>query len=90
MATFERDLALEQWMRRRLDEAVQKLADGSADKLGRLMGYANGGFVREILKGSKPVGNAILSRIEQVPGGSGWFKSAPGQPAAIAAERSTR
>lgn len=64
-------------MRRRLDEAVQQLADGSADKLGRLMGYTNGGFIREILKGTKPVGKAIVARIESVQGGNGWFAGCP-------------
>jgi hypothetical protein len=76
MANFERDLDQEAWMRRRLQEAVDQLADGSADKLGRLMGYTNGGFIREILKGTKPVGKAILARINQVPKGEGWFKTA--------------
>lgn len=73
MSNFERDLDHEELMRRRLGEAVEKLADNSADKLGRLMGYTNGGFIREILKGTKPVGKAILVRIENVPGGKGWF-----------------
>lgn len=77
MAKFERDLEQEQWMRRRLDEAVQQLADGSADKLGRLMGYTNGGFIREILKGTKPVGKAIVARIESVQGGTAWFAGCP-------------
>lgn len=77
MAKFERDLEQEQWMRRRLDEAVRQLADGSADKLGRLMGYANGGFIREILKGTKPVGKAIVARIANVQGGEDWFADAP-------------
>lgn len=75
MANFERDLEHEAWMRRRLQEAVDKLADESADKLGRLMGYTNGGFVREILKGTKPVGKAIVTRINRVPGGLDWFKT---------------
>jgi hypothetical protein len=83
MAKFERDLEQEQWMRRRLDEAVQQLADGSADKLGRLMGYTNGGFIREILKGTKPVGKAIVARIDKVVGGTAWFAGCPYGAAAV-------
>jgi hypothetical protein len=78
MANFERDLEHEARMRRRLQEAVEQLAENSADKLGRLMGYTNGGFIREIVKGTKPVGKAILARINNVPGGEGWFDKVAG------------
>lgn len=79
MATYTRDHKREEWMRHRLKEAVQRLADGSAEKLGRLLGYTNGGFVREIVTGGKPVGKAVVARMEDVPGGRGWFNGAPGQ-----------
>jgi len=78
MANYDRDHQHEEWMRRRLAEAVAHFADGSADKMGRLLGYANGGFLREIAKGVKPVGKAIVARMENVEGGAGWFAAAPG------------
>jgi hypothetical protein len=78
MATYTRDHDHEKWMRHRLKEAVERFADGSAEKLGRLLGYTNGGFVREIIAGGKPVGKAIVARMEDVPGASGWFHAAPG------------
>lgn len=86
MANYERDQQYEEWMRRRLAEAVTLFADGSADKMGRLLGYTNGGFIREILKGVKPVGKAVVARMEDVEGGKSWFAGAPGGLSAASAE----
>lgn len=86
MANYDRDIKHEEWMRRRLAEAVVHFAEGSADKMGRLLGYANGGFIREIQKGVKPVGKAIVARMETVAGGAGWFAGAPGGVSAAIAE----
>lgn len=63
-------------LRQLLADAIQKLAGGSADKLGRLMGYTNGGFIREIVNGKKPVRRAIIERMHQIEGGAGWFNDA--------------
>lgn len=64
----------EAYLRQRLKEGVDQLAGGSADKLGRMMGYTNGGFLREIINGRKPVRTAVIERMHQnVEGGAGWF-----------------
>lgn len=82
MATYKRDTAHDDWMRQRLAKAVEDLADGNAEKMGRMLGYQNGGFVREVLGGSKPVGRAIVQRMQSAPGGKGWFDGAP-SPSAL-------
>lgn len=64
-------------LRQLLADAVKKFAGGSADKLGRLMGYTNGGFIREIVNGKKPVRSAIIERMHKIEGAAGWF-DAPG------------
>jgi len=68
-STPERDA----WLQERLRLAVETLAGGSADKFGRLLGYANGGYIREILDGKKPVRDAIIERANTVPASAGWF-----------------
>ncbi len=57
----------------RLQAAVDQFADGSADAFGRLIGYANGGYIREVLSGKKPVREALIDRCAAVPALSGWF-----------------
>jgi hypothetical protein len=63
-------------LRARLQEAVDKVADGSADKMGRLLGYANGGYLREILGSkAKPVREKIIQRFAEStdPTIASWF-----------------
>lgn len=48
----------------RLVEAVDKLAGGSADRLGRMLGYTNGGYIREIVNGKKPVRRMLIERFK--------------------------
>lgn len=61
---------------RRLKEAVQSIGGGSADALGRMMGYDGGGGVRLVLTGKRPVTPAIVERIEAIDDGKyvGWFE----------------
>lgn len=60
-------------LRQRLQEAVDKFASGSADKFGQLIGYANGGYVRECLNKKKPVRESLIDRVHAAPGMAGWF-----------------
>jgi hypothetical protein len=64
---------VEAWLRARLQEAVDKFAKGSADEFGRLIGYRNGGSVRQSLGGDRRVQPAILERAETVESLNGWF-----------------
>lgn len=65
--------AIEAALRARLKQGIDKFAGGSADRFGRLLGYANGGYLREILNGSKPVRDAIIKRTHAVESMAGWF-----------------
>lgn len=82
MASYKRNEAHEKWMRQRLAAAVTTLAGGNAEEMGRQLGYQNGGYVREVLAGRKPVGKAIVERMTTVPGAQGWFADAPHAPSA--------
>ena len=62
-------------LRARLQEAVDHFSAGSADEFGRRLGYTNGGYIREILRGVKPLRSAVVDRMEAVKGMGGWFDS---------------
>ena len=62
-------------LRLRLEEAVRKFAGGSADKFGQMIGYANGGYVRECLKKIKPVRESIIERVHAHIMMRGWFSA---------------
>jgi hypothetical protein len=71
---MRRDAERDTLLRARLAEAVNALADGSADAFGRLLGYTNGGYVREALIGKKPVRAALIERVHELR--PGWFDAA--------------
>lgn len=62
-------------LRLRLQAAVDQFAGGSADKFGQMVGYANGGYVRECLKMKKPVREALIDRVHATSGMQGWFSA---------------
>jgi hypothetical protein len=64
---------IENFLRARLQEAVNVHANGSADEFGRLIGYKNGGSVRQSLQGGRRVQPAILERSKSVECLRGWF-----------------
>lgn len=70
-----RDPKKEDWLRRRLQEAVDKFDGGSADAFGRRIGYTNGGSVRQSLSGKpgRSVQPAVIERAHRLPELSGWF-----------------
>lgn len=73
---------LDRQLQRRFAEAVEKATEGNADGFGRMLGYTNGGYVREILRGVKPVREAIIERVHGLAGFADWFT--PLLPAVVA------
>jgi hypothetical protein len=65
--------AIEAALRARLRQAIDDFAGGSADRFGRLLGYTNGGYLREVLSEKKPVRDAIIQRTHAVKEMVGWF-----------------
>lgn len=70
-STPEQDVRL----RLRLAAAVEQFAGGSADNFGQLIGYANGGYVREVLNEKKPVREKMIERVHARKEMAGWFNS---------------
>jgi len=79
---------LDRKLRQRFIEACASRSDGNADAFGRLLGYTNGGYVREIVRGVKPVREAIIERVHSLEGLEGWF--APLLPPLVARDVAER
>jgi hypothetical protein len=74
-STPEKDACL----RKRLAEAVETFAGGSADAFGRKVGYANGGYIREALSAKKPVREALIDRVHGCREMENWFLTCLGE-----------
>jgi len=57
--------------RKRLDAASEKAGGKAA--LGRLLGYKDGAFVGQMLRGERPVTEETVLKLEAKPGFRGWF-----------------
>ena len=60
-------------LRLRLIAAVDKFAGSSADRFGQMIGYANGGYIRECINKKKPVRETIIDRVHRTEGMADWF-----------------
>ncbi len=56
--------------------------DGNRTQFGKLLGYKDGGFVRQMIAGSKPVTEKTIRKVESLQGMSGWFTRHPALTAA--------
>lgn len=73
--------------RHRLELAATRLTGGNVTALGRLLGYRDGAFVRQMLSGNRAVSDKTVRAIEALRGMQGWFAgpaSAAPVPALVA------
>lgn len=47
--------------------------EGNKAALGRALGYRDGAFVGQMLRGERPISEKTISQIHALPGGAGWF-----------------
>lgn len=59
--------------RARLTDAIDKLSRGNAAAFGRLLGYGDGAFVRQMLAGRRAVSDKTVRQIEALRGMQSWF-----------------
>ena len=69
----------------RLKAAVDHLCKGNENAFGRLLGYQDGAFVRQMLGGTKSITEKTVAKIEALPGMEHWFASVPSGESARAA-----
>ena len=59
------------WRRERLAELAQKRGGNAA--LGRELGYRDGAFVGQMIRGIRPITEKTVSAAHALPGAAGWF-----------------
>lgn len=74
------ETALQLYRRHRLELAVAHLTAGNVSALGRLLGYRDGAFVRQMLSGTRAVSDKTVRAIEAMRGMEGWFFDHPAAP----------
>ena len=67
------ETALQLHRRQRLELAAVRLTGGNVTALGRLLGYRDGAFVRQMLSGNRSVSDKTVRAVESLRGMEGWF-----------------
>ncbi|GEM_PF-758455 len=57
----------------RLHAAIQRLTGGNVAAFGRLVGYRDGAFVRQMLAGTRVISEKTVHAVEALPGLCNWF-----------------
>lgn len=70
---------LKQYRIDRLNAAVAYLASGNKTEFGRLLGYKDGAFIRQMVSGGRPISEKTVRQIEELPKMRGWFEDAGGE-----------
>lgn len=67
--------SVQEWRRKRLASAAEK--QGGKAELGRALGYKDGAFVGQMLRGERPITEKTVSALEAIRGYAGWFGGGP-------------
>jgi SOS-response transcriptional repressor LexA len=60
------------WRQGRMEALAKKL--GGKAPLGRALGYADGAYVGQMIRGDRPITEKTVAEAEALPGCAGWFK----------------
>lgn len=63
----------EDYRRTRLQAFVDEKFEGSKAGLGRALGYRDGAFVGQMLRGERAISEKTIAQIHHLAGGRGWF-----------------
>ena len=63
--------ATDEWRKTRMAELSKKV--GSNAELGRLLGYKDGAYVRQMIAGERPITEKTVAKAEALKGCAGWF-----------------
>jgi hypothetical protein len=67
----EGDLTL--WRIQRLQAAIDRLDAGNLNAFGRRMGFTDGSYVGQMLRGTRPITEKFVRKLESIPQMDGWF-----------------
>lgn len=66
--------------KKRMQDFVNLKFGKNKAALGRALGYLDGAFVGQMIRGERPITEKTISQINALPGGSGWFEADKQQP----------
>lgn len=61
------------WRVERLRAAIDKLEDGNISAFGRRMGYEDGSYIGQMLRGTRPVAEKFIRKFEEEQSLPDWF-----------------
>jgi len=61
----------DEWRRKRMSDLADHVGGKAA--LGRLLGYKDGAFVRQMIAGERPITEKTIRSVHEKPGLTGWF-----------------
>lgn len=68
---MEGDLTL--WRIERLQAAIDRLDGGNLNAFGRRMGFRDGSYVGQMLRGTRPITEKFVLKLQSIPQMDGWF-----------------
>lgn len=69
-----------EYRRQRLAELVAERFDGNKTAAGRALGFKDGAYIGQMLRGERPVTEKFATHVHDLPGLAGWFSTYPVQP----------
>jgi len=73
------------WRVQRLQAMARK--EGGNSALGRKLGYRDGAFIGQMLRGERPVSEKTVLAVHHLPGYAGWFDDTLSQPSDATIEK---
>jgi len=61
------------WRVDRLQAAIDRLDEGNLNSFGRRMGWRDGSYVGQMLRGDRAISEKFVRKFEDITGLSGWF-----------------
>lgn len=73
--------SIQHWRIERLAAMVER--EGGKAPAGRKLGYKDGAFVGQMLRGERPITEKTINAVHALPGYTGWFSTGQGATAAL-------
>lgn len=65
---------LQAWRIERLRAAIDKLTEGNITAFGKRLGYRDGAYIGQMLRGDRPISEKTIRAVEALPGLARWFE----------------
>lgn len=67
------EIDIDQYRRRRLGDLITLKYGGELSVFGRAIGYKDGAFVGQMLRGDRPISEKTVAKVQALPGALDWF-----------------